>query len=111
MSPGEPSEIRLALTLAPPMYLIKRARRPSCVHPRALECFASCSARCVAPPSRMLSMNVTLARRNLFGTGEAQALSLRQDLHEMAGLCERAVGAGISQAKPRPRTSTKRATR
>ena len=29
MSPGEPSEIRLALTLAPTMYLIKRARRPS----------------------------------------------------------------------------------
>ena len=76
MSPGEPSEIRLALTLAPPMYLIKRARRPSCVHPRALECFASCSARCVAPPSRMLPMKCNL--------GAAQSLRDRRSASPVA---------------------------
>src|SRR5262245_43828030 len=46
-----------------------------------------------------LKRDVALPQRDLFRAGDAQALALFEDLHEMAGLNQRGMRAGVEPGK------------
>src|SRR5882757_6609857 len=45
--------------------------------------------------------DIALAQRDLLGAGDAQTLALLQDLHEMAGLDQRGMRAGVRSEEHR----------